>query len=108
MIETYGFGFFRVEAWPMDLLVRKILETKSMADLSMTELQRMVKKYGVTKSGSRPEVARRLRQVVPHVMTLADLKKVEDFLRIPPAKRWKGQRYYSQHRGLLVVRMSKR
>lgn len=74
----------------------------------MTELQRMVKKYGVTKSGSRPEVARRLRQVVPHVMTLADLKKVEDFLHLPPSQRYKGQRYYSQHKGKRVIRMEKR
>ena len=77
-------------------------------DLSMNEIQRMVKKYGVTKSGSRLEVARRLRQVVPHTMTLSDLKKVEDFLRLPPSQRYKGERFYVQHKGRLVTRVSKR
>lgn len=77
-------------------------------DLSMNELQRMVKKYSVTKSGSRLEVARRLSKVVPHAMTLSDLKKVEDFLRIPPSKRFKGERFYVQVKGRLVTRMSRR
>ena len=40
--------------------------------LTMTEIQRMVKKYGVTRSGSRSEVAWRLRTVVGHMMTLSD------------------------------------
>jgi hypothetical protein len=61
--------------------------------LTMTELQRMVKKYGVTRSGSRPEVARRLISVVGHMMTLSDLKRVEDFLGVPPSKRYSGPRY---------------
>jgi len=59
----------------------------------MSEIQRMVKKYGVTRSGSRPVVARRLLAVVGHMMTISDLKKVEDFLRIPPSKRYHGPRY---------------
>jgi hypothetical protein len=59
-------------------------------ELSMTELQKMVKKYHVTKSGSKTQVAQRLRQIVPHVMTLRDLKKVEDFLKLPESKRYKG------------------
>ena len=61
-------------------------------DLSMTELQKMVKKYHVTKSGTKTEIAQRLRQIVPHVMTLRDLKKVEDFLKLPESKRYKGFR----------------
>lgn len=77
-------------------------------DLSMNELQRMVKKYSVTKSGSRLEVARRLRQIVPHIMTLTDLKKVEDFLRLPPSQRFKGERFYVQHKGRRITRISKR
>ena len=59
----------------------------------MSEIQRMVKKDGVTRSGSRPQVARRLLAVVGHMMTISDLKKVEDFLRIPPSKRYRGPRY---------------
>ena len=59
----------------------------------MTEIQRMVKKYGVTRSGSRSEVAWRLRTVVGHMMTLSDLKKVEDFLKLPPSKRYHGARF---------------
>ena len=59
----------------------------------MSEIQRMVKKYGVTRSGSRPQVARRLLAVVGHMMTISDLKKVEDFLHIPPSKRYRGPRY---------------
>jgi len=77
-------------------------------DLSMNELQCMVKKYSVTKSGSRLEVARRLRQIVPHTMTLSDLKKVEDFLRLPPSQRFKGDRYYVQKKGRRVTRIEKR
>jgi hypothetical protein len=59
----------------------------------MTELQRMVKKYGstrggmrpVSRSGSRREVARRLIAFRAHMMTLSDLKKVENFLlSLPP------------------------
>ena len=76
--------------------------------MDMTELQHMVKKYKVTKSGSRREVAKRLRQIVPHIMTLADLKKVEDFLRLPPSQRYKGERFYVQSKGLRIVRMEKR
>jgi hypothetical protein len=61
--------------------------------LTMTELQHMVKKYGVTRSGSRPEVARRLIRVQGHLITLSDLKKLEDFLKLPPSKRYQGPRY---------------
>ena len=77
-------------------------------DLTMTELQRMVKKYKVTKSGSRTQVAQRLRQVVPHIMTLSDLKKIEDFLHLPESKRFKGQRFYVKNKGLRIVRMEPR
>jgi hypothetical protein len=74
----------------------------------MENLQRMVKKYHVTKSGSMKQVAQRLRQVVPHIMTLSDLKKVEDFLRLPPSQRYKGERFYVQSKGKRIVRIEKR
>jgi hypothetical protein len=65
-------------------------------NLTMAELQRMVKKYGATRgglrpvsrSGSRREVARRLITFRAHMMTLSDLKKVENFLlSLPPNKK---------------------
>lgn len=61
--------------------------------MTMEELQCMVKKYCVTRSGSRPNVAQRLLKLRGHVMTLTDLKKVEDFLGLPPSKRYHGPRY---------------
>lgn len=61
--------------------------------LTMTELQHMVKKYVVTRSGSRQEVAQRLISLRGHLMTLSDLKKLEDFLKLPPSKRYQGPRY---------------
>ena len=74
----------------------------------MNELQRMVRKYGVTKSGSRTQVAQRLRQIVPHVMTLSDLKKIEDFLHLPESKKFKGKRFYVQTKGRRIMRMEPR
>jgi hypothetical protein len=74
----------------------------------MTELQRMVKKYQVTKSGSRTQVAQRLHQLSAHIMTLSDLKKIEDFLHLPESKRFKGRRFYVQAKGRRIVRMEPR
>lgn len=58
------------------------------SSLTMAELQRMAKKYGTTKSGTKTQLSWRLRQIAAHVMTAADLKKVEDFLKLPKAKRY--------------------
>jgi hypothetical protein len=55
-------------------------------------LQKLVKKYIVTKSGSNREVAKRLLSMRYHVMHKKDLKKVEDFLGVPESKRYKGKR----------------
>lgn len=74
----------------------------------MSELQKMVKKYGVTSSGSKTQVAWRLRQIVAHTMTLADLKKVEDFLKLPPEKRYKGGRIYVKIKDHKIVRIQPR
>lgn len=62
----------------------------------------MVKKYQVTKSGSNNEVAVRLWKLHKHTMTLKNLKRIEDYLKIAPAKRYKGQRYYVKKDGNLV------
>jgi hypothetical protein len=71
----------------------------------MNELQRMVKKYHVMPSGTKTTVAWRLRQVVAPAMTLSDLKKVEDFLRLPESKRYKGGRHHVQFKGGKIVRI---
>ena len=63
-------------------------------NMTMDELQCMVKKYGptrsdlrpVARSGSRREVAQRLIAFRAHVMTLSELKKVENFLLNPSTK----------------------
>jgi hypothetical protein len=56
----------------------------------LSALQKLVKKYAVTKSGSKKEVALRLWKLRMHVMSVKDLKTVEDFLKLEPAKRYKG------------------
>ena len=61
---------------------------KATTDISMPVLQKLVKKYNVTKSGSKKDVAMRLRQVRPHMMTLSELNMIEDFLKLPPRKRY--------------------
>jgi len=64
----------------------------------MDTLQKLVKKYNVTKSGSKKEIALRLWKLV---MSIADLKIIEDFLKLPPAKRYKGTRYGIRKNGTL-------
>ena len=54
----------------------------------LSALQKLVKKYAVTKSGSKKEVALRLWKLRMHVMSVKDLKTVEDFLKLEPAKRY--------------------
>ena len=68
-------------------------KTRKVKELSMETLQKLVKKYNVTKSGSKKEIALRLWKLEKHVMTLADLKIIEDFLNLGPGKRYKGTRY---------------
>jgi hypothetical protein len=55
-------------------------------------LQKLVKKYIVTKSGSNRELAKRLLSLRSHIMYKKDLKKVEDFLKLPKSKRYHGKR----------------
>ena len=74
---------------------------KNSATLSMTELQKLVKKHNITSSGSKKEVALRLWKIRAHVMPLKDLKIIEDFLKLPPGKRYKGSRYYTRKNGRL-------
>ena len=67
--------------------------------VSMETLQKFATKYGVTKSGSKPQVALRLWKLRMHVMTLSDLKVIEDFLELIPSKRYKGPRYSVKKNG---------
>jgi hypothetical protein len=79
-----------------------------MSEVTMSELQKMTKKYGTTTSGTKKQVASRLRQISAHTMTLADLKKVEDFLKLPQSKRYKGGRIYVKIKGRKIVRIQAR
>jgi len=56
-------------------------------------LQKLTTKYAVTKSGSKEVVALRLWKLSRHIMSATDLKMIEDFLKIAPAKRYTGPRY---------------
>lgn len=76
-------------------------KTRKIKDLSLGTLQKLVKKYNVTKSGSKKEIALRLWKLEKHVMSLADLKIIEDFLKLAPAKRYKGTRYGIRKSGTL-------
>lgn len=69
--------------------------------VSTSTLQKLVKKYQVTRSGSKTAVALRLWKLHKHTMTLKHLKLIEDFLGVQPAKRYKGPRYYVQKNGTL-------
>jgi hypothetical protein len=74
-------------------------KTRKIKDLSI--LQKLTQKYGVTKSGSKKEIALRLWKLRMHVMTLEHLKMIEDFLKLAPAKRYKGPRYGTRKNGTL-------
>jgi hypothetical protein len=76
-------------------------KTRKVKEISMATLQKLVKKYSVTKSGSKQQIALRLWKLSRHVMTLGDLKLIEDFLKLAPAKRYKGTRYGVRKNGTL-------
>ena len=67
----------------------------------MDTLQKLTKKYGLTKSGSKKEIALRLWKLEKHVMSLKDLKVIEDFLKVTESKRYKGPRYGTRKNGSL-------
>ena len=76
-------------------------QTKKAKDLSADTLQKLTKKYAVTKSGSKKQIALRLWKLRMHVMTREHLKSIEDFLKLAPAKRYKGPRYGTRKNGSL-------
>ena len=76
-------------------------KTRKVKKLSTDTLQKLVKKYGVTKSGSKKQVALRLWKLTRHIMTLGDLKIIEEFLKLEPSKKYKGTRYGRRKNGSL-------
>jgi len=72
-------------------MVRKT--RKVTHNLSTDTLQKLVKKYQVTKSGSKHDVDLRLWNLRKHLMTLSELQNIENFLMLPPSKRFTGTRY---------------
>ena len=76
-------------------------QTRKVKKLSTETLQKLTQKYQVTKSGSKKDLALRLWKLSRHVMTLGDLKIVEDFLKLTPAKRYSGPRYGVRKNGTL-------
>lgn len=79
-------------------------QTRKVKDVSNDTLQKLVKKYHITKSGSKKQIALRLWKLERHVMTLGDLKLIEDFLKLPPGKRYKGTRYGVRKNGNLYCK----
>jgi hypothetical protein len=75
--------------------------TRKIKELSVDTLQKLTHKYGVTKSGSKKQIALRLWKLEKHVMSLGDLKSIEDFLHLAPGKRYKGTRYGRRKSGTL-------
>jgi hypothetical protein len=76
-------------------------KTRKVKELSTDTLEKLAKKHLVTKSGSKKEIALRLWKLRMHVMTKGDLKIIEDFLNLAPAKRYKGPRYGTRKNGSL-------
>ena len=78
-----------------------VTKTRKVRKVSTDTLQKLTSKYGVTKSGSKNQISLRLWKLRRHVMTLGDLKVVEDFLSLEPDKRYNGPRYGTRKNGTL-------
>jgi hypothetical protein len=76
-------------------------KTRRVKEISVDTLQKLTNKYGVTKSGSKKQIALRLWNLEKHVMSKGDLKIIEDFLNLAPGKRYKGTRYGIRKNGNL-------
>ena len=79
----------------------KVNKTRKVKELSLDALQKLQKKYSVTKRGSKKEIALNLWKYTKHVMSLGDLKIIEDFLKLKAAKRYMGPRYGMRKDGSL-------
>lgn len=70
-----------------------VSKTRKIKKVSIDTLEKLTYNYGVTKSGSKHQIALRLWKLRRHVMSLGDLKMIEDFLHLAPGKKYKGTRY---------------
>ena len=82
-------------------MVNKKIKIKK---LSVEKLQKFANKYHVIKSGSRKKLALNLWKHCKHIMTLKDLKIIEDFLKLSQSKRYNGPRYGVRKNGTLYCR----
>ena len=78
---------------PIFAFITRMVNTQKAKDISMPDLQTLVKKYVRGVSGSKKEIAVRLWKLRQHMMSLTELKMIEDYLKIPQLKRYKGSRY---------------
>ena len=76
-------------------------KTRKIKNLSMNTLQKLTKKYSTTKSGSKKQIALRLWKLEKHIMSLTDIKKIEDFLELTPSERYNGPKYGRRKNGTL-------
>ncbi len=53
----------------------------------MNELQDLVKKYNLTRSGSKTEIAKRIYSLRSLYLSTKERKMLEDFLHIPDSKK---------------------
>jgi hypothetical protein len=54
---------------------------------TMNELQDLVKKYNLTRSGSKTEIAKRIYSLRSLYLSTKERKMLEDFLHIPDSKK---------------------
>ena len=54
---------------------------------TMIELQELLKKYNLTRSGSKTEVAKRIYSLRSLYLSQKERKMLEDFLHIPGSKK---------------------
>ena len=54
---------------------------------TMKELQELVEKYNLTRSGSKTEIAKRIYSLRSLYLSGKDRKMLEDFLHIPDSKK---------------------
>jgi SAP domain-containing new25 len=59
-----------------------------MSTVSKEELQNLAKKYTLTVSGSKKEIAKRIWTLRAHLLTKKELKLIEDYLELSLSKRY--------------------
>lgn len=79
-------------------------KTRKVKDVSIKDLEKLKKKYRITTRGSKKAIASSLWKLEHHVMSVSNLKIIEDFLKLPPSKRYKGPRYGVRKNGTLYCK----